>query len=98
LTFHLLTGTNSSGISSIYLCMAKERGTQGEMADESEDPDRAADRLEAALERIAHLAAVRPLPSAAQALPPDSDLSIPEIAERLDQLISRLRAALGTPE
>jgi hypothetical protein len=63
------------------------------MADEPEDPDAAADRLEAALERIAHLTAVQPAPTNAPV--PDSDLSIPEIAERLDSLIGRLRAALG---
>ena len=66
------------------------------MADEPEDPDVAADRLEAALERIAHLAAVQP--SASQAVQPDSELSVQEIAERLDALIGRLRAALGKPE
>jgi hypothetical protein len=63
------------------------------MADEPEDPDAAADRLEAALERIARLASVEPAASDAPA--PDSELSIPEIADRLDQLIGRLRAALG---
>jgi hypothetical protein len=66
------------------------------MADEPEDPDAAADRLEAALERIAHLAAV---PVASVNTPvPESDLSIPEIAERLDSLIGRLRAALSKPD
>ncbi len=65
------------------------------MADEPEDPDAAADRLEAALERIAALAAVPPSPPVAE---PDSDLSIHEIAERLDDLIGRLRAALGNAE
>jgi len=75
--------------------------TEADMADEPEDPDAAADRLEAALERIAHLTALRP--AAASAPPPDSalpdsELSIPEIAERLDSLIVRLRAALGKPE
>jgi hypothetical protein len=63
------------------------------MADEPEDPDAAADRLEAALERIALVAAVRP--PQIDALMPDSDLSVSEIAERLDLLIGRLRAALG---
>jgi hypothetical protein len=62
------------------------------MADELEDPDAAAERLEAALERIARLAAVQPTPTDAPAA--DSDLSVPEIAERLDSLIGRLRAAL----
>ncbi len=66
------------------------------MADEPEDPDAAADRLEAALERIAQLAAVQPAGS--NMAPPDSDLSIAEIAERLDSLIARLRLALGKPE
>ncbi|MGD0104165.1 MAG: hypothetical protein ABSC06_09025 [Rhodopila sp.] len=65
------------------------------MADEPENPDAAADRLEAALERIARLASVRP---ASNEPPPDADLSIPEIAERLDALISRLRTALGKSE
>jgi hypothetical protein len=71
------------------------------MADEPEDPDAAADRLEAALERIARFAAVQPAPSQpgpSQAVPSDSDLSVPEIAERLDSLIGRLRAALGKSE
>ena len=66
------------------------------MADEPEDPDAAADRLEAALERIALLAAVPPVQS-----PPitsESDLSVQEIAERLDSLIGRLRTALAKSE
>jgi hypothetical protein len=63
------------------------------MADEPEDPDAAADRLEAALERIARLASLQPAPS--DAPQPETELSIPEIADRLDQLIGRLRAALG---
>ncbi|MDR3530375.1 MAG: hypothetical protein P4L90_07475 [Rhodopila sp.] len=67
--------------------------TEADMADEPEDPDAAAERLEAALERIARQAAARPAPLAA--VPPDSNLSIPEIAERLDSLIGHLRAALG---
>ncbi len=67
------------------------------MADEPEDPDAAADRLEAALERIARLTAA-PAASTAPAPVPDSDLSISEIAERLDSLIGRLRAALGKPD
>ena len=71
--------------------------TEANMAQEPEDPDAAADRLEAALERIATLAAVPPA-AKLNAPPADADLSIPEIAERLDQLISRLRAALGKPD
>jgi hypothetical protein len=66
------------------------------MADELEDPDAAADRLEAALERIARLAAIQPAPTSAHVA--DSDLSVPEIAERLDSLIGRLRAALDKRE
>ena len=62
------------------------------MADELEDPDAAAARLEAALERIARLTAMQSAPNTAPV--PDTDLSIPEIAERLDSLIGRLRAAL----
>ncbi len=50
------------------------------------DADAAADRLEAALERIAALAA-RPADA-----PPMQD-----IAERLDTLIAQLRAALDGP-
>jgi len=96
---------------------------EADMAYEPQDPDAAADRLEAALERIARLAAERAAETrdaAARAAEthaaqrseiqvaraalieavshtpqPDSALSIPEIAERLDSLIGRLRAALG---
>ena len=73
--------------------------------DEADDPEAAANRLEAALERIAALSAdktsaqSRPnqsLPDQPQSPMVDADLSIPEIAERLDSLIARLRAALGT--
>ncbi len=63
------------------------------MGQEPEDPEAAADRLEAALERIATLASVQP---AAPVDPPsDNELSVLEIAARLDTLIGRLRAALG---
>jgi hypothetical protein len=92
-TFNLLTAFGSHGITTAY---ATARGTETDMADEPEDPDAAADRLEAALERIARLAAVQP--AAVQSAPLDSDLSVAEIAERLDSLIGRLRAALGKPE
>ena len=68
--------------------------TGAAMADEPEDPDAAADRLEAALERIARSATIPPPPNQ-PADEHDAKLSIPEIAERLDSLISRLRAALG---
>lgn len=66
------------------------------MADEPEDPEAAANRLEAALERIAYLAAVTPTQSNVPT--PDADLSVSELAERLDSLIGRLRAALSKPE
>ncbi|HVZ08525.1 hypothetical protein [Rhodopila sp.] len=81
------------------------------MADDAEDPETAADRLEAALERIARLAAGRPMTAAAMPSPQppsvaaagvvdgsDADLSLPQIADRLDSLIARLRAALGEPK
>jgi hypothetical protein len=63
------------------------------MGQEPEDPNAAADRLEAALERIARLAAVQP--SAPAEAPADAELSVSDIAARLDSLIGRLRAALG---
>ncbi len=63
------------------------------MAEEAADPDSAADRLEAALERIARLSSIRP--AAGSDDRPDSGLSVPELAERLDSLIARLRAALA---
>lgn len=62
------------------------------MADELEDPEAAAARLEAALERIARLTAIQSAPNTGPM--PDTELSIPEIAERLNSLIGRLRAAL----
>jgi hypothetical protein len=69
--------------------------TGAAMADEPEDPEAAADRLEAALERIAQAATIPPPPPNQPADAHDAELSIPEIAERLDALIARLRAALG---
>jgi hypothetical protein len=66
-------------------------GGRAAMADDSEDPEAAAKRLEAALERIAQ-AATRSdaAPSAAVA-----SADTQEIAARLDGLIDRLRTALG---
>ena len=61
------------------------------MASDTEDPDAAADRLEAALERIAQAAARADDTSADQLLLVDSK----EVAARLDGLIDRLRAALA---
>jgi hypothetical protein len=59
------------------------------MAGESDGPDSAAERLEAALERIAAAAARRAQePTAAAPV-------APEIAARLDGLIERLRGALA---
>jgi hypothetical protein len=93
LTFNRLTALSSSGITKRTCQMDV---IEADMADEPEDPDAAADRLEAALERIARLAAVPPAPKNVPV--PDSELSIPEIAERLDSLIGRLRTALGKPD
>ena len=75
------------------------------MAGESDEPDNAAARLEAALERIAAAAARRPSvmpvdpavalagtpPGAAETAAPVA----PEIVARLDGLIERLRGALA---
>lgn len=68
------------------------------MAGESDDPDDAAARLEAALERIARLAgspAARPATehSPGTAAP---DAPADEIAARIDNLIDRLRTALNS--
>lgn len=66
------------------------------MAGEADDPEDAAARLEAALERIARLAGTRPAP--ADAVPESMAGPAPpvdEIAARLDALIDRLRSALG---
>ena len=69
------------------------------MASETDDAAEAAARLEAALERIAALAVSRLQPpqraeDAGEAA--DSGVPVDEIATRLDALIDRLRAALGT--
>jgi hypothetical protein len=61
------------------------------MASDTEDPEAAADRLEAALERIAQAAAREEDPRPDQLLLVDSK----EVAARLDGLIDRLRAALA---
>ena len=57
------------------------------MADETDDPDIAAARLEAALERIAQAAAAPRTPA-----PEPRDTTA--LAERLDTLIERVRDAL----
>jgi hypothetical protein len=61
------------------------------MASDTEDPDTAANRLEAALERIAQAATRDALQI------PDQPVSVhtEEIAARLDGMIDRLRTVLG---
>jgi len=65
--------------------------TETYMSDETEDPEKAADRLEAALERIASLARSRPAVASAGT---DADLTLREVQTSLDSLIERLRAGL----
>jgi hypothetical protein len=69
------------------------------MAGETEEPDGAAARLEAALERIAAVAAQRasaPPASPVEAQGVNAETSLdPEITARLDGLIERLRGALA---
>ena len=61
------------------------------MAGDSEDPEAAADRLEAALERIVQATARQhPLPPE-----PSPSIEAQELSARLDNLIDRLRTALG---
>lgn len=62
------------------------------MASDSEDPEAAADRLEAALERIAQVAAWR---QTTLRDGPQTAMDTQEIAARLDGLIDRLRVALS---
>jgi hypothetical protein len=61
------------------------------MSSGSDEEEAAADRLEAALERIAEAAAAHAAAPAGQS----SEVDTQEIAARLDGLIDRLRAALG---
>jgi len=76
------------------------------MVDLTDDPDAAAERLEAALERIAAYAAQpRPAPDAPQMDTPVSPsvqapsgqppAAVAEAVARLDSLIDRLKTALG---
>jgi hypothetical protein len=58
------------------------------MSDETDDPDNAASRLEAALDRIARHAATPP--------PEQPRHEMAEIGARLDGLIDRLRGALAS--
>jgi hypothetical protein len=64
------------------------------MADESDDPELAMERLEAALERIARLAAQPHAPAGTAGGPSAAELH--EVAAGLESLIGRLRAALGS--
>lgn len=64
------------------------------MASDSEDPDGAATRLEAALERIAAAAARSPAPVVVPEAPVHATID-PEAIVRLDSLIDRLRGALA---
>ena len=61
------------------------------MAGDSEDPEAAADRLEAALERIVQAATRQPRPPSE----PSPSIEAQELSARLDNLIDRLRTALG---
>ena len=61
------------------------------MADARGVAEADADRLEAALERIAALA------SRSAAIPREPSASMPEVADRLDALIAHLRQALDGP-
>jgi hypothetical protein len=60
------------------------------MASTIEDAEAAAERLEAALERIARV-------SLAPAAGAGADVPVAEISQRLDRMIARLRVALDTP-
>ena len=61
------------------------------MASDSDDPEAAADRLEAALDRIAQAAASHDPPLQQD---PQPAMDTVEIAARIDGLIDRLREAL----
>lgn len=68
------------------------------MAGETDDAEAAADRLEAALERLAVLAGTARSESVADDSPAEPTANFAaaeEIAARLDGLIDRLRSALG---
>jgi hypothetical protein len=67
------------------------------MATDSDEPDDAAERLEAALERIAR--AARPMEAGRVEAGAGQGAGVPEqVAPRLDALIARLRTALGEPD
>ncbi len=72
------------------------QGAGAAMASETDDLEAAADRLEAAIERIAQAAAhTGPGPAPVPVERPAADASAQQIAARLDELIERLHAALG---
>ena len=87
--FNRLTAFNASGITT-----ARNRGRAG-MADATEDPEIAAARLEAALERIAKVAAA-PHENPQIDIVPPMEPYIVELVDRIDSLIDRLRDALTT--
>jgi hypothetical protein len=102
LTFNRLRGFSPGGTSTTA-------GALAGMAGETDDPEDAAARLEAALERIARYAGSPPArdpppsgsvpgagPEDAPADMTGAAASVEEIAARLDGLIDRLRAALNT--
>ena len=72
------------------------------MADDTDDPEQAAVRLEVALERIAQLAAARapagPQDAATADGPALADARRAEFTAGLDALIARLQAALGSAQ
>lgn len=71
-------------------------GSSPDMASDSDDPDGAAARLEAALDRIAAAAAARPVAAPAPTPVVAEPVTIdPQVIARLDGLIERLRGALG---
>ncbi len=61
----------------------------------TDDATAAAERLEQALERIATLAARPAAPEPGITEPGTPETATPDIAERLDQVIAKLRAGLG---
>lgn len=58
----------------------------------------AADRIEAALDRIERLANAPPQPAPPASAPPEPAAGDAALAARLDQLIAQLRAALDDAE
>jgi hypothetical protein len=74
------------------------------MPSDTDEPDSAAGRLEAALDRIAAEAAARPVAMVSEApivasspIEASNPVADPEVVARLDRLIERLRGAVATP-